>query len=77
MGARGSCRYTDLHRIVTAGMEGRHKQQFTYCALANNYASLMCSFGVEIHVEKETIESSIFMLKNMNTLKKTLCILSH
>ena len=61
---------TDLHHIVMAAMEGRHKQQFPYSALANNYTSLICSFDVKIHAEKENIASSIFMQKTHEHLKK-------
>ena len=59
--AAGKLSYSDLHRIVTAALEGRHNQQHANCALANNYASLMCLFEVKIHAEKESITSSIFM----------------
>ena len=53
--------YSDLHRIITAALEGRQKQQHAYLALVNNYSSLMCSFNVKINAGKESITSSIFM----------------
>ncbi len=42
--AAGRLSHSDLHRIITAALEGKQKQQHTYRALANNYASLMSSF---------------------------------
>ncbi len=53
--------HSDLHRIITAALEGKQKQQHAYRALANNYASLMCSFKVKFHSGKESITSSIFI----------------
>jgi hypothetical protein len=50
-----------LHRIITAALEGKQKQQHAYHALANNYASLMSSFKLKFHSEKESITSSIFI----------------
>jgi hypothetical protein len=50
-----------LHRIITAALEGKQKQQHAYHALANNYASLMSSFKMKFHSEKESITSSIFI----------------
>ena len=44
----------------TAALEGGYKQQQAYRALANNYASLMCSFEMTIKPDKKSIASSIF-----------------
>ena len=41
-------------------MEGGYKQQQAYRALANNYASLMCSFERTIKKDMKSIASSIF-----------------
>ncbi len=54
-------RHSDLHRIITAALEGKQKQQHAYRVLANNYESLMSSFKMKFHSEKESITSSIFI----------------
>ena len=59
--AAGKLSYSDLNRIITAALEGRHKQQHAYRALTNNYTSLMCSFKVKISAGEESITSSILM----------------
>ena len=59
--AAGKLSHSDLHHIITAALEGKQKQQHAYRALANNYASLMSSFKMKIHSEKESITSSIFI----------------
>jgi hypothetical protein len=59
--AAGRLNHSDLHRIITAALEGKQQQQHAYRALANNYASLMSSFRVKFHSEKESITSSIFI----------------
>ncbi len=59
--AAGKLSHSYLHRIITAALEGEKKQQHAYRALANKYASLMCSFKVKFHSGKESITSSIFI----------------
>ena len=59
--AAGKLSHSDLHRIITAALEGKQKQQHAYRALANNYVSLMSSFKMKVHSEKESITSSIFI----------------
>ncbi len=58
--AVGKLDYSDLHCIIMAAFEGGCKQQQVYRALANNYASLMCSFEMTIKPDKKSIASSIF-----------------
>jgi hypothetical protein len=53
--AAGRLSHSDLHRIITAALEGKQKQQHAYRALANNYAYLMCSFKMKFHSGKESI----------------------
>ncbi len=62
--AAGRLSHSDLHRIITAALEGKQKQQHAYRALANNYASLMCSFKMKFHSGKESITSSILNVLN-------------
>ncbi len=50
-----------MHRIITAALKGKQKQQHAYRALANNYASAMSSFKMKFYSEKESILSSIFI----------------
>jgi hypothetical protein len=58
--AAGKLSYSDLHRIITAALEEGYKQQQAYRALANNYASLMCSFEMTTKSDTKSIASSIF-----------------
>ncbi len=59
--AAGRLSHSDLHLKITAALEGKQKQQHAYHALANNYASLMCSFKMKFHSGRESITSSIFI----------------
>jgi hypothetical protein len=59
--AAGWLSHSDLHCIITAALEGKQKQQHAYRALANNYASLMCSLKVKFHSGKDSSTSSIFI----------------
>ena len=58
--AAGKLSHSDLHRIITAALEEGYKQQQAYRALANNYASLMCSFEMTIKPDTKSIASSIY-----------------
>ena len=58
--AAGKLSYSDLHCIITAALERGYKQQQAYRALANNYASLVCSFQMTIKPDTKSIASSIF-----------------
>ncbi len=58
-----------MHRIITAALEGKQKQQHAYPALANNYASLMSSYKMKFHSEKESITSSIFIQNECEQLE--------
>ena len=75
--AAGKLSYSDLHCIIMAALEGRYKQQQAYRALANNYASLMCSFEMTIKPDTKSIASSISSRISMCILNKTKRILFH
>jgi hypothetical protein len=67
--AAGRLNHTDLHCIITAALEGKQKHQHACRALANNYASLMSSFKMKFHSEKNQLHHPFSFRMNVNTLK--------